>query len=363
MIEPPGRGLFRILGPLEAWDGEEWAQVSAPKWRALLATRLLTWYLHTTEAAARAISPQHTRVPLDPPADPIRPLGFSSLESSLVWSERERAGLVAATRLAAESGLHKAAWKLAAAALSFFYRRSHWADWEATHQIGLASARQIGDRLGEAWMLNNLGMAYGVQRMPESVTCFEQALALYRELSDQRGESRAATNVASAYFDLRQFDQALAMAEKALVAQRRVGKRNGEGIALGVIGGACRELGRFGEAIEYLQQALAIFRELGNQGQEAISLSDLGDAYLGLNQIGDAVSYYRRSLAIWRDISDRHGQAATLRRLAEASERSGDTGQALEFLAEALRLYEELGDHAQASEVRASLAGSGREAG
>ena len=42
MIEPPHRELFRILGPFEAWDGEAWAQVSAPKWRALLATLLLS---------------------------------------------------------------------------------------------------------------------------------------------------------------------------------------------------------------------------------------------------------------------------------------------------------------------------------
>ena len=42
MIEPSGRALFRILGPLEVWDGHQWAQVSAPKWRALLATLLLS---------------------------------------------------------------------------------------------------------------------------------------------------------------------------------------------------------------------------------------------------------------------------------------------------------------------------------
>ena len=42
MIEPSGRPLFRILGPLEVWNGREWAKVGAPKWRALLATLLLS---------------------------------------------------------------------------------------------------------------------------------------------------------------------------------------------------------------------------------------------------------------------------------------------------------------------------------
>jgi tetratricopeptide (TPR) repeat protein len=363
LLESPEPDVYRFHDLLRVYAADRAQAQENEQARHDAVTRLLTWYLHTTEAAGRIISPQHARVPLDPHAGPVGPLEFSSLESSLAWCERERAGLVAAARLAAESGLHEAAWKLAAAALSFFYRRSHWADWEATHQVGLASARQIGDRAGEAWMLNNLGMAYGVQRMPEAVTCFEQALALYRELGDQRGESRAATNVATAYFDLRQFDQALAMAEKGLMTQRLVGKRNGEGIVLGIIGGACRELGRFDEAIESLQQALAIFREVGNQSSEATSLCDLGDAYLGLDRVGDAVGCYHESLAIRRGLANRHGQAATLRRLAGASQRNGDSGQAMEFLTEALRLCEELGDHAQASEVRASLAESKREAG
>ena len=128
--------------------------------------------------------------------------------------------------------------------MSFFYRRSHWADWVTTHQIGLASARQAGDRLGEAWMLNNLGMAYGDQRMEESVTYFEQALALYREIGDAQGETRAANNVANAYFGLGRFGEALAAAAGSLTVQRQAGSRYGEGIALDILGCACRELGR-----------------------------------------------------------------------------------------------------------------------
>jgi tetratricopeptide (TPR) repeat protein len=363
LLDSPEADVYRFHDLLRVYAADRALAQESEQDRQDAVTRLLAWYLHTTEAAARVISPQHSRVPLEPPTGPVGPLEFSSLESSLAWCERERAGLVAATRLAAESGLHQAAWKLAAAALSFFYRRSHWADWEATHQVGLASARQIGDRPGEAWMLNNLGMAFGVQRRVESVTCFEQALALYRELGDDRGEARGATNAASAYFDLRHFDQALAMAEGALIAQRRVCERNGEGIALGIIGGACRELGRFDEAIERLLEALAIFREVGNKSSEATSLCDLGDAYLGMDQVADAAGYYEESLAIRRGIANRHGQAATLRRLAGVSRRAGDSERAVELLTEALCLCEELGDRAQASEVRASLAESRREAG
>jgi DNA-binding SARP family transcriptional activator len=363
LLESPRPDVYRFHDLLRVYAADRAQAQESEQDRHEAVTRLLTWYLHTTEAAGRVIAPQHIRVPLEPPPGPVRPLEFSSLESSLAWCEHERAGVVAATRLAAEYRLREIAWKLPAATMSFFYRRSHRADWLATHEIGLASARVAGDRLAEAWMLNNLGIAFGIQHMGESIACFEQALALCREIGDSRGETRAANNLANAYFDLRRFDQALAMAEKALIVQRRAGRRSGEGITLGIIGGACRELGRYTEAVEHLQQALHISREFNDRHVEATSLSDLGDAYLGLNRIEDAIGCYAESLAIWRSLADQHSQAATLRRLARASQRSGDTRQAVELLTEALRLCEELGDDAEASEVRASLAENRKEAG
>ena len=56
--------------------------------RGEAVTRVLTWYLHTAEAAARVISPQHTQVPLDPvPPALVRPLAFATLEEALAWCE------------------------------------------------------------------------------------------------------------------------------------------------------------------------------------------------------------------------------------------------------------------------------------
>ncbi len=318
--------------------------------------RVLTWYLHTTEAAARVISPHHARVPLDASDLVGPPLAFASLEQALGWCESERAGLVAGTRQAAERGLHEIAWKLPAAAMSFFYRRSHWANWTATHQIGLDSARKLGDRPAEAWMLNNLGIAFGVQRMEDAVGCFEQALAIYREIGDLHGESRAGTNVATACFYLRRFDEALDAAKRSLVIQRQARKRYGEGVALGILGGAYRGLGHYDEAIDHLQQALAIFRELGERDAEADSLSDLGDVYLGLDRVGEAFGCLQEALAIRRAIGDRYGQATTLKRLGLARPRAGQAEAARGLLSEALRTFEELGDDVHAAEIRVWLA-------
>ncbi len=355
LLDSPVPDVYRFHDLLRVYAADRARQQETEQDRQAAVLRVLTWYLHTTEAAARVISPQHTRVPLDPPPPEVRPLDFATLDDALNWCEAERPRLVAAVRLAAESGRGEIAWKLSAAAMSFFYRRSHWTNWVTTHQTGLASARQLGDKLAEAWMLNNLGMAYGQQRMEESVGCFEQAMGLYRQLGDARGEARAANNVANAYFDLGRFSEALAAAQRSLAIQRQVGKRYSEGIALDNLGCVYRELARYDEAIECLQEALAIFRELGERDAEADSLSDLGAAYLGQGGMNQAIASLREALAIRRDIGDRHGQALTLHRLGLTKQRAGDQREARELLHEALHLLEDLGDQAQAASVRANL--------
>jgi DNA-binding SARP family transcriptional activator len=347
---------YRLHDLLRVYAAEkaEAEETELDRYEAVL--RVLTWYLHTAEAAGRVISPQHTRVPLGDGHLLRAPLEFESLEHALDWCETARADLVAATRQAASNGLHEIAWKLPAATMSFFYRRGYWVDWISTHENGLASARVLGDRLAEAWMLNNLGMVFGLQRKEQAVGCFEEAHAIYREIGDQSGMARSANNIAQACLRLCRFPEALEAARRSLAVQQQAEDRYGEGIALGNLGDACRGLGRSDEAIDHLEQALVIFRELGDQHSEADSLSDLGDVYLTMGRLDDALRYLHASLAIWRAHGERHGQAATLGRLGLAQKQAGRPDEARELLAEAHLLLAEVGDLAQAAEIQAGLA-------
>jgi DNA-binding SARP family transcriptional activator/tetratricopeptide (TPR) repeat protein len=363
LLEAIGPEQYRFHDLLRVYAADRALTQEPDQERLTAVTRLLTWYLHTTEAAACVISPQHTPVPLGPPPARVSPLAFGSLDAALQWCESKRTGLVAATRLAASSGLHEIAWKLAAASMNFFYRSSHWVEWVTTHEIGLASARLLGDRMAEAWMRNNLGMAYGQKHMTEAVEYFEQALAICQDIGDTRGETRGANNLATAYFRIRRFPEALEAAQRSLVIQRKAGNRYGEGIAINMIGCSSRELGWLQKAADYLQQALDIFRELGEQHTVADSLGDLGETYLGLGEIERAIACLRESLSIWRDIGDRYGQAKTLQRFGNAQQRAGNLIEAATLLGEAIVLFEDLGNHGQAAEARAALVEIEREVG
>jgi DNA-binding SARP family transcriptional activator len=355
LLESPAPDVYRFHDLLRVYAAER-SQTESGQDRQGAVGRILTWYLHTAEAIARVISPNHTPLQLKSAEPGVRPLPFTLLEEALDWSETERINLVAATRQAAASGMHDIAWQLPAAAVSFFYRRSHWADWLTTHETALASARELGDPLAEAWILNNLGMLCGEQNNSDAADYFEQALAIYRRIGDQQGEARAANNVAHAYYQQRRFDQALEAAQSSLAIQRQTGNRYGEGTALGILGIALRGLGRFGDSVDRAQQALIIYRELGDQQGEADLLSDLGEAYLGLQRVSDAIGTLHDSLAIWDTIGDHHGKAMTLRVLATAWRSDGKPDEARRCLVEALQIFEELDDQAQVAKIHAELA-------
>jgi hypothetical protein len=135
--------------------------------------RVLTWYLRAADAAGVAVSPHRNPVPLEPPEPGAGP-SFAVADEALGWCEVERANLVAATRQAAQQGLHDIAWKLPVAAMMCFELHGYRAEWLTTHRIALASARASGGRLGEARVLNNLGIVLGEQRADDAIGYFER---------------------------------------------------------------------------------------------------------------------------------------------------------------------------------------------
>jgi DNA-binding SARP family transcriptional activator len=317
--------------------------------------RVLDWYLHTADAAAGVLSPHAERVPLTPAAPGCEPLTFGTTEQALGWCELERANLVAATCEAAARGRHDVAWKLPVAAMNFFMWHGYRADWTTTHRIALSSAQRLGDRQGEAWVLNNLGMLHGEQHADDAVGYFEQALAIYRAIGDQRGQAQAANNLAFSYRFLERYDEAVAALLDALELQRQVGRRFGEGVALCNLGEAYLELGRHGEAIARSQEALAVVREIGSTRMEGYALYNLGRANLDLGQSAEASRLLEQALTIHRAVGDRTGEAQDLRHIGVAHARAGRVAEARGTWTRARRLYQGLGEDKQAAELSAQL--------
>ncbi len=353
LLESPAPDRYRLHDLLRTYAAERAEADEVPQDIQAAVYRVLDWYLRTTDAAAGVVAPYLDRVPLAPPEPGGGPLAFATGEQALAWCEQERANLVAATRQAAAYGRHDIAWKLPAAMKVCLDRLGYRTEWLTTHHIALASARELGDKTAEAWVLTNLGMVLGQQRAQDALGYFEQALAIYREKGDRRYEAQVANNLAFCYLVLGRHEEAVAALRQALQLQREVGRRYGEAVALCNLAEAYIELGRHEEAIDSAKEALAVAREVGSVRDEGYALHNLGRAHLELGRLADAGQELEQALAIHRAAGDRFGEAKDLQRIGTAHARAGRPGPAREAWARARTLFEALGEDSEAKELGA----------
>jgi DNA-binding SARP family transcriptional activator len=359
LLESTSPDRYKFHDLLRVYSSERAvADLSGPD-RDAAVGRFLRWYMRTADAAAIAVSPHTYNMPLQSAdADPP-PLSFTGSDEALSWYDSERANVVAATRQASVSGRHEIAWRLPAPLFWVFYHRDNWVDLVTTHRIALVSARQVGNRQGEAWVLNNLGIALVTTGHSEGIGLLEQALAIRREIGDRMGETQAANNLADAYQRLGRADEALGPLRRALDLNRQVGNRYGEGVALVNLGECLLDLDRADEAIDGLQQARRTFAEIEYPDGAGFAMYWLGRCSASLGRDAEALDYLHPALASHQAAGNRLRQAVTLRFLGRIQARTGLAAEARESWTRAAAIFDDLGNSVQAAEVRAEQDTSG----
>ncbi|NEP11523.1 MAG: tetratricopeptide repeat protein [Symploca sp. SIO2C1] len=146
----------------------------------------------------------------------------------------------------------------------------------------------------------------------------EQALEIYREISDREGERKALDSLGQAYSlmgnyskALEYYDQSLAILQDSheLIAQE-LDNTQPERIAQDSLpptffsmmnqGRTYRAQNNYAKAVEHFEQALTFAQESNNLEQESHALSELGSAYLSLGNYAKALAYNQEYLVIVR---------------------------------------------------------------
>ncbi len=356
LLESTAPGRYRFHDLLRVYAAERAAADLLAAERDAAIVRLFTWYMRTADAAATAVSPHRYSLPLDAAqADDPRP-GFADAQDAFGWYDSERGNLLAAIRQAAACGLHEVAWRLSAPLFSVFNRRGNWADLVTTHRIALDSVRHVRNRLGEAWVLNNLGQALGRKHLREGIDLLQQALDIRRDEGDRVGEAQAAHNLAEVQYLVNGPEVALPYLQQSLDVQRAVGHSALHGATLNNLGEIYLELGRLNESVDCLTEALPIFARIDSAHGQGHVLLNLGRVYLGLDRQGDALDCLHRALVIHRATGDRPNQALALKFLGQAQLSAGQVDNARESLSRALAVFTELGDGSHAAQIQSELA-------
>ena len=101
---------------------------------------------------------------------------------------------------------------------------------------------------------------------------------------------------------------ALEKYQQALGLWHELGDQRGEAITLNSIGLAYESLGEKQKALDYYNQALHIARAVGDRPGEATMLSNIGTVYSSLGEKQKALDYYNQALPLRRAVGDRSGK-------------------------------------------------------
>lgn len=242
------------------------------------------------------------------------------------------------TEDAAEIGL-----RMAAALPRYWYKSGLIAEGRAQLAAILASAPREkklrpfrAKALLSAGILAHLHGDYTAAR-----GCYEESLALRRELDDKQEIAIALSQLAMA-IDEQGEEGAMPLFEEALAIRRELGDQAGIAASLNQLGVRALERGDSALARRYYEEGLAYRREVGDRSGTAYSLGNLGHLAFLEREYDHARLYLEECLAIWREFGNKAGIANALGTLGSTIFAQGDYAAAGSLLRESLSLYREL---------------------
>ena len=158
LIAEPAQDRYRLHDLIREHARALAARLDPDRDRDDATTRLLDYYQHTA-ARADALIARQAR-PALAAADGAIPAAVPDLadrEQALAWARSERVSLLACLDHAIGTGQHARVIALTAGLAGLLRRDGPWADAITRHTAAIQAARDLGDRLGQAGALNDLG--------------------------------------------------------------------------------------------------------------------------------------------------------------------------------------------------------------
>ena len=209
------------------------------------------------------------------------------------------------------------------------------------------TALSSGDR---AKALAGLGGALVfLERLEQARAALIEALALYRDAGDERGETLVLLRLGAAELIAGAPESSLAWAEQALSIYERLDDTLGIARTLHGIAEALRDLGDFERSAELFARAIEIRRANG-LGGGAATVHSLADLYLDAGDMPTAERYYREALGLGLQEGNVRLGAYCLAGLACVAARNEDATAAGRLWTLAERLEHDIGFRMVAAE-------------
>jgi tetratricopeptide (TPR) repeat protein/transcriptional regulator with XRE-family HTH domain len=357
LLTEPAPGRYRMHDLLREHARALAGRMDPNDDREQATARLLDYYQHAAARAGTLIARQTRPSPAAAQDAVLAAVpGLADSEQALAWARAERASLLACLDHATATGQHARVIALTAGLAGLLRRDGPWVQAITRHQAAIEAARQIGDRLGQASALGDLGdLRRTTGDYPAAAQAHEQALGIYRDLGDRLGQAGALRYLGVVRRVTGEYPAAAQLLQQALGIYRDLGDRLGQAGALLDLGVVRRVTGEYPAAAQDLQQALGIYRDLGERGGEVTTLDERGTLHRVSGGLAQAEGCHRQALDLARAIGASWDEAHALAGLGRCALAAGHATPAAALLRQALEIFQRI-SAAEASDVSRELA-------
>jgi LuxR family transcriptional regulator, maltose regulon positive regulatory protein len=341
LLTEPAGGRYRMHDLIREHARALAGRVDPDRDRDAATSRLLDYYSRAAALIARQPRPAPA---LAEGTVPAAVPDLADRGEALAWARAERSSLTACLDQVTATGQHARVVALTAGLAGLLRHDGPWAEAITRHEAAIQAAWHLGDQLGQANALTDLGE---VRRLtgehPAAAQALEQALGIFRDLGHRLGQASALTDLGMVRRLTGDYPAAAQAFEQALAIYRDLGDRLGQAGALGSLGLARLSMGEYPAAVHALEQALGIFGDLGNRLGQAGTLTNLGMVRRLTGEHPAAAQAFEQALAIYLDLGDRLGQANAVRGLGLTRLSAGEYPAAAQAFEQALGIFRDLG--------------------
>jgi len=166
---------------------------------------------------------------------------------------------------------------------------------------------------------------------------------LKNKLSDTQINISHTINLALSLDRMGQFQQSISHYNQALNLSRELKDRNSEATCLGNLGSCYSSIGQTDRSIDYYKEALEIYRDIGYREGEVVPLGGLANQYAGMGLVDLAIDNYQQALLIVREFNLQEGETRELHNLAVLYYELGEIATTLDVFGQALKLARKIG--------------------
>ncbi|WP_159012138.1 tetratricopeptide repeat protein [Streptomyces sp. NRRL F-5123] len=318
----PDRYQFHDL--LRAHATDQAHAEETPEDREAALRRLLTWYLHTADAAQDWISPGEDNLRLPPATGPVSPLTFADYDAAVDWAERELPIYRRVVAAATASGDDRLTWQLAETLWHAWPPSSARAEWTGIGQAGVEAAVRDQDPAVQLRLLTRLGMAYRERaRHDEGLECLGRALHLARAMGRRFDEARVRNAMGLIHLRRRELDLASGHFDDAGAILRDLGDQRLAGAVHANAATAHYRAGRLPEAAVALRHALDVYRSSDDPGGLGNVLRLRAELHLAEGRQDEALADASQAMDIALALRDRTREAYWLLTLGDVQRHVG----------------------------------------